>query len=77
MYKSAYGQKGASRSGEKEDEKGNKIPSHQLYERLKTSTESECHSLLKKHLTEERFRALVDRRTKFNGKLEDCIRSGL
>ncbi|XP_067676538.1 taurocyamine kinase-like [Haliotis asinina] len=37
---------------------------------------ADCKSLLKKHLTKERYEALKDKKTKFGGTLADCIRSG-
>lgn len=36
----------------------------------------DCKSLLKKHLTQERFDKLKDLKSKFGGTLADCIRSG-
>ncbi|XP_014774299.1 arginine kinase Oct f 2 [Octopus bimaculoides] len=36
----------------------------------------DCHSLLKKHLTKERFDKLKGLKTKFGGTIADCIRSG-
>lgn len=36
----------------------------------------ECHSLLKKNLTPERFEKLKGLKSKFGGTLADCIRSG-
>jgi len=45
-----------------------------LYDLLKA--DGNCKSLLKKALTQERFDALKDKKTKFNGTLTNCIRSG-
>nr|AJW60778.1 arginine kinase [Haliotis diversicolor supertexta] len=42
----------------------------------KLSGSSDCKSLLKKHLTKERYEALKDKKTKFGGTLAECIRSG-
>lgn len=36
----------------------------------------DCKSLLKKHLTQERFDKLKGLKSKFGGTLADCIRSG-
>lgn len=36
----------------------------------------ESKSLLKKHLTPERYKLLKDKKTKLGGTLADCIRSG-
>lgn len=35
-----------------------------------------CKSLLKRHLTHERFEELKNRKTKHGGTLAECIRSG-
>lgn len=45
----------------------------ELYKRL---TESSSGSLLKKHLTKERFEKLKNVTTNFGGTLADCIKSG-
>ncbi|CAL1538367.1 unnamed protein product [Lymnaea stagnalis] len=47
----------------------------QLWDKL-CHPPTECHSLLKKHLTQILFDQLRHAQTKFGGKLEDCIRSG-
>lgn len=39
-------------------------------------SKAESKSLLKKHLTQERYDALKDKKTSFKGTLADCIRSG-
>ena len=38
--------------------------------------DANCKSLLKKALTEEVFNELKDKKSKFNGTLVHCIRSG-
>nr|WBR38104.1 arginine kinase [Littorina saxatilis] len=45
-----------------------------LWEALNKAENSK--SLLKKHLTKERYEELKDKKTKFGGTLADCIRSG-
>ena len=45
----------------------------ELWDKL---SKNESKSLLKKHLTEERYNALKDKKTKLGGTLADCIRSG-
>merc|ERR1712121_68195 len=45
-----------------------------LYEKLKA--DANCKSLLKKALTQEVFDACKDKKTKFDGDLSACIRSG-
>ena len=47
----------------------------ELWQRL-SDAPPECHSLLKKNLTQEIFDELKDKTSAFNGRLEDCIRSG-
>ncbi|XP_046582727.1 arginine kinase-like [Haliotis rubra] len=47
-----------------------------LWECLVNPSSEECKSLLKKHLTPERFEKLKERETKYGGTLADCIRSG-
>ncbi|XP_071114815.1 arginine kinase-like [Haliotis cracherodii] len=46
----------------------------ELWNKLKSA--ANCKSLLKKHLTEERYKSLKDKKTKFGGGLKDCIQSG-
>ncbi|PVD28765.1 hypothetical protein C0Q70_11360 [Pomacea canaliculata] len=46
----------------------------ELYAKLQAS--ETCKSLLKKHLTQERYEELKDKKTSFGGTLADCIRSG-
>lgn len=46
----------------------------ELWNKLKTAVG--CKSLLKKHLTEERYKTLKGKKTAFGGTLADCIRSG-
>jgi len=53
------------------DTKAKSLP--ELWQSLETM---ESKSLLKKHLTKERYEALKDKTTKFKGGLADCIRSG-
>lgn len=44
---------------------------------FKTLSEAEdCKSLLKKHLTREKYEALAEKKTPLEGTLDDCIRSG-
>lgn len=54
---------------------GTVLNCEQLWERL-CNPPSECKSLLKKNLTQQIYDDLKDKRTGFNGRLEDCIRSG-
>lgn len=42
----------------------------------KLQANPDCKSLLKKHLTNERFQKLKGLKTRFGGTLADCIRSG-
>ncbi|XP_041355018.1 arginine kinase Oct f 2-like isoform X2 [Gigantopelta aegis] len=51
-----------------------KMPADQLFSKLTEA--KDCKSLLKKHLTKERFDKLKDLKTKFGGTLADCIQSG-
>ncbi|XP_060082029.1 arginine kinase Oct f 2-like [Ylistrum balloti] len=51
-----------------------KIPVDELWAKL--SAASDCKSLLKKHLTLERYEALKDKKTSIGGDLGDCIQSG-
>nr|AEX08673.1 arginine kinase [Azumapecten farreri] len=51
-----------------------KIPVEELWEKL--SNAKDCKSLLKKHLTKERYEALKDLKTSIGGDLGDCIQSG-
>jgi hypothetical protein len=53
-----------------------KLNLDQLWERL-CNPPGECKSLLKKNLTQELLDSLRDKETKFGGRLEDCIRSGM
>ena len=46
----------------------------ELYKKIKSS--KDCKSLLKKHLTQQRFDKLKCLKTKYGGTLADCIRSG-
>lgn len=46
----------------------------ELWKKLKEA--KDCKSLLKKHLTEERYNQLKDKKTSLGGTLADCIRSG-
>jgi len=48
----------------------------ELTELFKKLTVPANHSLLRKHLDKELFDKLKDKKTKFNGTLNDCIRSG-
>ncbi|XP_071112334.1 taurocyamine kinase-like [Haliotis cracherodii] len=48
----------------------------ELWTRLSGASSDTCKSLLKKNLTQARFDALKDKKTKFGGTLADCIRSG-
>ncbi|CAG5123632.1 unnamed protein product [Candidula unifasciata] len=55
------------------------IPVHvteaeELFKTLTSATE--CHSLLRKHLTQAIFDKIKDRKTSLGGTLADCIRSG-
>ncbi|KAK7494536.1 hypothetical protein BaRGS_00014189, partial [Batillaria attramentaria] len=45
-----------------------------LWKKLQSATN--CHSLLKKHLTSDLFKKLKGLKTKYGGTLADCIRSG-
>ncbi|XP_052708768.1 arginine kinase-like [Crassostrea angulata] len=45
----------------------------ELWNTLKNATD--CKTLLKKHLTEEVYQQLKDRKTKFDGTLIHCIKS--
>ncbi|KAK7494542.1 hypothetical protein BaRGS_00014195, partial [Batillaria attramentaria] len=47
----------------------------QLWEKLQKEGK-DSKSLLKKHLTEDLYKELKDKKTKFGGTLADCIRSG-
>ncbi|RUS70587.1 hypothetical protein EGW08_021648 [Elysia chlorotica] len=47
----------------------------ELWQRL-CDAPPECHSLLKKNLSQEIFDELKDKTSQFKGRLEDCIRSG-
>ncbi|OWF37578.1 arginine kinase-like [Mizuhopecten yessoensis] len=51
-----------------------KVPVADLWEKL--SKAEGCKSLLKKHLTKERYDALKDLKTSIGGDLGDCIQSG-
>ncbi|XP_046582729.1 arginine kinase-like isoform X1 [Haliotis rubra] len=46
----------------------------ELWSKLKNA--AGCKSLLKTHLTEERYKSLKGKKTDFGGTLADCIRSG-
>ena len=51
-----------------------KIPVAELWAKLQAA--KDCKSLLKKHLTQERYDALKDLKTSIGGDLGDCIQSG-
>jgi len=50
-----------------------RLPLEELWKKLK---DSDSKSLLKKHLTQERYEKLKDKKTKIGGTLADCIQSG-
>ena len=52
-----------------------KLTLEELFARLNAAG-PECHSLLKKNYTQAIHDELKDKVTKFNGRLEDCVRSG-
>jgi len=56
-------------------ETAKKLSLEELFARLNAAG-PECHSLLKKNYTQEIHDELKDKVTKFNGRLEDCVRSG-
>ncbi|KAK3726481.1 hypothetical protein RRG08_005085 [Elysia crispata] len=62
-----------STDAEKEEKKI--LTLDELWQRL-CDAPPECHSLLKKNLTQEIFDELKDKTSAFRGRLEDCIRSG-
>ncbi|GFO45353.1 Arginine kinase [Plakobranchus ocellatus] len=71
------GRDGANNAGSSDAEKEEEriLNLDELWQRL-CDAPPECHSLLKKNLTQEIFDDLKDKSSKFNGRLEDCIRSG-
>ena len=49
-------------------------PVEELWKALQASKDN--HSLLKKHLTEDRYKALKDKKTTIGGTLAQCMSSG-